>query len=240
MARLWLTCMLTLIAFNLVTGKLGPAVTDENVGVQPMPPNDLDCGGDSHLCDSWQGVTCCLYRGVLCDLGLCLDIKGGNGNFLRNLLPELPAENITFLRLTDTDLFDQQACNSLCVLSNLKSLFDTVYNTGLHLDTCTCLTQLRDLTIKSESISITNTSFQSMNHVVSIEIDVFTSSLSTEGMMQLQGAKELIDVVIYTNDHTALDVWPLCVAQTHPGITISFAEASIMCPITPSVRHNVI
>ncbi len=55
----------------------------------------------------------------------------------------------------------------------------------------------------------------------SVDIAITRSSLSTDGVMQLQDVRELIYLSIMLQQNiVALDVWPLCLAQKQPGITI--------------------
>ena len=217
-------CMFTLVTITRLSGQPDRAVSHHNLGLQPLPANGTGCQYDPYgdplkdLCDTWQDVTCCLYRGENCEPGLCLDISGGNDTFLRTLLSQLPAEDITSLSLTLTDLSDQQD-DSLCILSNLQTLY--VSNTGL--ERFTCLSQLRSLEFQSNQLLVANTTFQGMTHLEYVTIEGTSKlSLSTTGMMQLQAAEEFTYLCIRTRGTALLDVWPLCLAQTIPGITIHF------------------
>ncbi len=240
MARLWLICMFTLVIITRVTGKQDQAVSDSNFGLQTMSANGTGCMGDPRgdrlkdLCDTLKGVTCCLYRhpsgtSPSCGVGLCLSIGGGNGTFLRRLFQQLPADNITFLFLSNADLSDQpgHACENFCMLPNLKRL--NFHNTVTRLDTCTCLTQLTHLAFEgTHPLLLTATTLQGLSHLVSLSIMTPISSLSTDGMMQLQAAKELNSIDIAGRTLAVLDVWPLCLAQTRPGIFISFEPNTVM------------
>ncbi len=232
MASLWWMCALTFVHIAIVTGKHFGALSNTNFGLQTLTVNSTGCWGDPHgdrlkdLCDAWQGVECCLYRRDSCGLGLCLVILGGNGTSLRTVVPQLPTYNITHLSLGEIDLSDQQPGDTLCILSKVKKLIldDT------NLEICSCLTQLTDCVISGsyDFFSVTNTTLQGLNHLVSLEIWANSATLSTDGMMQLQAAKELKYIRIYAIEVAVLGVWPLCLSQTHQGLYINVSESSVI------------
>ena len=225
MVGLWLMCMFAL--GTIVTGKLYPTVSGSNYGLQPMSDNGTGCDGVphgdplKHLCDPWQGVTCCLYRNKVCGAGLCLHIEGGNDIFLRMLFPHLPTHNITTLFLITQYLSYQQAAESWCILTNLTSVWVTSLREQVQ--GFACLSHLRELIINSDDqFSVTNTTFRGLNHLLSLYINFEISSLLTDGMMQLQDAKKLntLSIVVDYDYPVVQDAWPLCLAQKHPGIRI--------------------
>ncbi len=216
MAILWL---IGLVAVAGVTAKLDLTGSDINVVLQAQSGNDTGCSDDPHgdplkeLCDIQKGITCCLYRDATFLPGLLLDIEGGDDNFLRSLLPQLPADNITYLSIYGTTC----ASDTLCVLPNLQIL-DAYYTT---LGEFTCLSQLRELKVRTDVFGITNTSFQGLNHLHYISLTADEIQPSGDELIQLQTVKELQAVVLEIHDLTELNIWPLCLAQTHPGITVS-------------------
>ncbi len=228
MVSLWLMCMLTVFSITRITGMLDGAVSDDSFGLQ-LPANNTGCSGDPHgdrlkeLCDSEAGITCCLYTA---GPDLCLEIVGGDDKFLRTLLPQIPSDHITYMVLYFTDFSDQQG-DTLCILSNLHTLL--LIRTDL--EVFTCLPQLRVLFVESETFRITNATFQGLNsHVSQVIISCGQLGLSVpaHGVMQLQDVKELSLILLKGTDSTELDVWPLCLAQTHPGIYVSLAMNPIV------------
>ncbi len=209
------------------------SISDENFAVQPVLANDTRCEyvshGDplKHLCDPSQGISCCLYRaGIFCWMQLCLMVDGGNNTFLLDLFSHLPVEKITTctLILVDTDLSNKHD-DSLCTLSNLKTL-----DAGKsRLERFNCLSQLRNLGLQSDVI-VTKTAFQGLDHLSSLKIytNDMKLSLSTDGMMELQANKELKNIEIVSKDLAVLDVWPLCLAQIHPGIHINLFHSAVV------------
>ena len=173
----------TLPDYNL--GNPEQTLPDYNFELQRLPDVGRHCSGDTlkSLCDASQGIKCCLYKqGGSPDLSL--DIEGGNGAFLRTLLPQLPADNITVLHLLHTDLSNQQD-DSLCILSNLQSLFAT----KTHLGKFACLSQLQFIMLDSYDFVVTNTTFHGLKHLVTVVISEVL--WSTDGLMPLQAAQEL-------------------------------------------------
>ncbi len=225
MVGLWLMCMFALD--TIVTGKPDPTVSGSNYGLRLMSDNGTGCVGHphgdplKHLCDPWQDVTCCLYRDKLCGLGLCLHIEGGNDTFLRMLFSHLPTHNITTLSLTTEYLSYQQAADSWCNLTNLNSMSVSFLREPVQ--GFACLSHLRELTIDAVHFSVTDTTFRGLNHLLALDIRISNSSRLTDGMMHLQDAKKLNNLIVIGGNHNlaVLDVWPLCLAQTHPGISIA-------------------
>ncbi len=157
----------------------------------------------------------------MCGLGLCLDIEGGNDTFLRMLFSHLPTYNITTLFLTTEYVSYLQAAESWCNLTNLNMLSVSLLREPVQ--GFACLSQLSELTINSVDLLVTNTSFRDLNHLLSLKINITNSFFLTDGMMQLQGAKKLNHLSVLVADNLVmLDVWPLCLAQSHPGIRIDF------------------
>ncbi len=219
MIVLWLMCMFALD--TTVTGKLDPTVSGSNYGLRRMSDSDTGCNGDPHgdslkyLCDPWSGVTCCLYRENSFDLSLALSVKGGNDTFLRMLFSHLPKDNITTLVLSS----HLQVGGSWCVFANLQRL-DVDFQLLGPVQGLTCLPQLKVLTISSVDFSVTPNAFRGLNHLFALDI-ISDSSLSTEGVMQLQDVKELKYLSMWLIQNiVVLDFWPICLAQKHSGITI--------------------
>ena len=217
-------CMLALVTINLVSGKLHPAVSSNNLGLHQMSDNGTGCSGDPHgdslkyLCDPWHGVTCCLYRDDRFGLGLALSVEGGNDTFLRMLFTHLPKDNITALLLP----YHLEIGGSWCILAKLQTLEVNFQFLG-PVQGLTCLQQLRSLTITSVDFSVKPNAFRGFNHLFSLSIQctALTPSMSTDGLMQLKRVKELKHLNIQvTQKDTVLDVWPLCLAHIHPGISI--------------------
>ncbi len=230
MAGLWLVCMLALVTINLVTGKLDMPVSDNNRGLHQMSDTGTGCSGDphgdslKHMCDPWHGVTCCLYRDDRFGIGLVLRVEGGNDIFLRMLFTHLPKDNITTLFL----LSHLRVGGSWCILAELQTLAVNFQLIG-PVQGLTCLTQLRSLTIISVDFSVTPDAFRGLNHLFSLDISVSASSLSTDGLLQLRHAKELKHLNIdLTQKNAVLDAWPLCLAQTLPGISIDLSLNGVM------------
>ncbi len=214
--------MVGLLIIAGVAGKL-----HHNFGLPRLSHNDTGCMGDPHgdrlkdLCATPEGIICCLYTDYSRGPGLRLAISGGDDKFLRTLLPQLPADNITYLALYNTDLFAQDS--SLCLLSNLQMLF--AQYTGLQ--RFNCLSQLRDIEIISSSFGMA--SFRGLDHLSWVSITAKQFYLfAPDAMFQFQAAKELTYLELQTYDLTALDIWPLCLAQTHPGIQIVLRQNPIV------------
>ncbi len=227
-----LLCMLTLVITVCVTGKLNRAVhgSNCNFGLRKLSTSDTGCKGDPYgdrlkdLCATQELVTCCLYKDVGLTPGLCLDIEGGDHKFLRTLLPQLPVDNITSLSLSNTNINEQW--DSLCILSNLQLIY--VSNTGM--DVFACLTQLRAMSIVSDrqGFSMTNTTFRGLNYLKYLYIEADGIEPPPDILAQFQATKKLISLRIVDPYDKELDIWPLCVGQTHPEICISFRRSAIM------------
>ncbi len=131
-----------------------------------------------------------------------------------------------FLAYTSYGIWDG---DSLCALSNLQILFLNMEYTPIQ--GFTCLPHLRRIRVLSNVFLITNTSFQGLDNLSQAVIftkefymwndTVIPKNKSIDALIHLQTATELICLDIRSSDLKKVDIWPLCLAQTHPGIVVS-------------------
>ena len=211
-----------LIRFIYTTSQRSAAdVSEPDFGLQ-LPGNHTGCKGDPHgeLCDQPGIISCCLYTdpGGGCGSGLCLDIEGADEYSTGTLVPQLPVDNITRLYMKSSYEFSLRNAN-VCLLSNLQFVFlenFTPIDMGIN-----CLSQLRQFHMYDiVNVTITKSTFQGLDHLWILDMQMSSISVSAIGMMQLaDSTKEKLTIEILAGMEQ-LDVWPLCLAQKQKNLLV--------------------
>ncbi len=226
-------CMPILVPITCVTGRVDRTVANGISGLQPMSANGTVCrgypSGDplEDLCGIRYDVSCCLYTAAdsMCGTGLCLAVTGGNIAVLRTVLSHVPVDNITYLSLSNIDGWDLYA---VPILPNLHTL--SIWNLRTCLFAFSGMPHFRNIELYFTFVFLSpNNTFHGLNHLSHVTVSYCGFFPSSDRLIQLQAAKELTSLDITFNTAlTKVDVWPLCLAQTHPGIIVRLDNNAII------------
>ena len=183
--------------------------------------NETGCQGDPHgdrlenLCGTGPDIVCCLFTES--SGNVALSVKGGSDAFMRTLLSQLSRNNITHFSLEATSVRTLTDIN-LCNLAGLQAL--RLYLAPIEsLRGIRCLRELRQISLaKTMPVTVQDGTFQGLSHLSWVDFyDLDLLLLAPLGMLELQSAAYISLTGINLVD---VDVWPLCLAQTNPGITV--------------------